>query len=223
MPSYPHTWNDEEVTFNEIQDPTSSKAASNARWAKIHGACAKASRDGYGYMWMDTCCIDKSSSSELSEAVNSMFLWYQKADICYTYLNVKARVRTNRWTLSFQAARWFSRGWTLQELLAPSQVRLLAGDWSDIGTKYDLSEEIHGATRIELRFLDADNLHFASLAKRMSCYFQHPKDQEVTMLMKTLLGVQKRDNSSRGQGVFSTGSIWHAHALNLRRRGHSIL
>ncbi|XP_044714905.1 heterokaryon incompatibility protein (HET) domain-containing protein [Hirsutella rhossiliensis] len=102
-----HTWDQSEVTFEDMQ------------------SCARASRDGLDYIWIDTCCIDKSSRAELSEAINSMFRWYQQSSVCYVYLKdfeVSGRV-------DFCASRWFDRGWTLQELIAPRNVVFLDQKW----------------------------------------------------------------------------------------------
>ncbi|TGO85069.1 hypothetical protein BPOR_0435g00120 [Botrytis porri] len=79
-----HRWGKKEVTFHDMQvgDCTNEEAL-----AKIQGCCRQAGLDGWMYAWIDTCCIDKASSAELSEAINSMFQWYQKAEICYAYLS----------------------------------------------------------------------------------------------------------------------------------------
>src|SRR5436189_6483734 len=78
-----HTWEGDEVSFQDMQAHTAEKRAG---YAKIKYSGTQATADGYGYFWMDTCCIDKSSSAELSEAINSMYRWYKNAGICYAYL-----------------------------------------------------------------------------------------------------------------------------------------
>ncbi|KAK4227164.1 HET-domain-containing protein [Podospora fimiseda] len=87
---------------------------------KIIKACEQAQKDGLDYVWVDTCCIDKTSSAELLEAINSMFRWYEKAEICYTYLSdvtPQSSWNANDPGPEFSSSRWFTRGWTLQELL----------------------------------------------------------------------------------------------------------
>lgn len=79
-----HTWGDGEATFQDWQDLR--KASQKTGFAKIKSACAQARADGFDYIWVDTNCIDKSSSAELSEAINSMFAWYKKSHVCYVYL-----------------------------------------------------------------------------------------------------------------------------------------
>jgi hypothetical protein len=79
-----HTWGLDEVSYKDHVD---KKSASRKGFAKIAGCCRLADFEGFGYVWIDTCCIDKSSSAELSEAINSMFQWYRDAAICYAYLS----------------------------------------------------------------------------------------------------------------------------------------
>ncbi|KAK4039476.1 vegetative incompatibility protein HET-E-1 [Parachaetomium inaequale] len=124
-----HTWEKEEIIFPDMADL--DKARSKAGFAKMEGACALAAAQGYTYIWIDTCCIDKSSSAELSEAINSMYRWYECSKICFAYLcDVKDPARLGD-------SRWFTRGWTLQELLAPSRVEFYTADWVRLGEKRD--------------------------------------------------------------------------------------
>ena len=124
-----HRWEAGEVTFKNLTDGTSK---SKAGYGKIQFCGEQARRDDLEYFWVDTCCIDKSSSAELSEAINSMFRWYQKATRCYVYLSdvpIRKRKASDRsaehtWESAFRASKWFTRGWTLQELLAPSSVEV---------------------------------------------------------------------------------------------------
>jgi hypothetical protein len=108
------------------------------------------------YFWVDTCCIDKSSSAELSEAINSMFRWYQKATRCYVYLSdVSIRKRKASDTSAvctresaFRASKWFTRGWTLQELLAPRSVEFYSREGKSLGNKRTLKQQIHEITGV---------------------------------------------------------------------------
>jgi hypothetical protein len=137
-----HTWGDEEVTFDDIDKPC---ATSIKEYQKIRGSCELVRKDGFEWIWVDTCCIDKKSSAELSEAINSMYKWYWRAEVCYVYLSDVPHK-------SFMKSTWFSRGWTLQELLAPSVVEFYSQDWTRIGTKSSLSGDIRRATGIETKF-----------------------------------------------------------------------
>ena len=104
-------------------------------YVKIDGCCAQAIKDGYSYVWIDTICIDKSSSAELSEAINSMYKWYAKALVCYVYLSDVASTfdpLDELESADFRISRWFTRGWTLQELLAPQQLEFFTSSWSNI-------------------------------------------------------------------------------------------
>ncbi|KAE9378532.1 HET-domain-containing protein [Stipitochalara longipes BDJ] len=153
-----HRWGSEEVTF---RDMTSDHAAVAHRegFLKIVRCCAKAKSECYDFVWIDTCCIDKSGSAELSEAINSMFRWYREADVCYAFLDdVCSSENPAEASSSFRRSRWFTRGWTLQELLAPSV----------IGTKRSLSSVISKLTKIDQRTLNDCTWDHTSIARKMS-------------------------------------------------------
>ncbi|KAI1793774.1 heterokaryon incompatibility protein-domain-containing protein, partial [Ganoderma leucocontextum] len=133
---------------------------------KIRNACVVARAHGFRYIWIDSCCIDKSSSSELSEAINSMFVWYRKAEICYAYL---ADVPAGETHERFPRSRWFTRGWTLQELIAPRHLVFLTSEWRIMGTKTTLACEVETITCIDyLVLVDRKSLDDVSVARRMS-------------------------------------------------------
>ncbi len=118
---------------------------------KIRDACAVARKDGYRYIWIDSCCIDKTSSSELSEAINSMYEWYEGADVCYAYLaDVPPDEDLRKDGSSFRGSRWFTRGWTLQELIAPWKLIFLSTDWTVLGSKLELTELVNAITDISV-------------------------------------------------------------------------
>jgi hypothetical protein len=128
-----HTWDSDEVTFSDFNGPK-TKIRNKKGYKKIKHCCEQARKDGFEYAWVDTCCIDKSSSSELSEAINSMFKWYKDASICYAHLSdVHGNTSDAGLVDQFEASRWFTRGWTLQELLAPSKIIFYSNDWKSIG------------------------------------------------------------------------------------------
>ncbi|OIW27820.1 hypothetical protein CONLIGDRAFT_551906, partial [Coniochaeta ligniaria NRRL 30616] len=118
-------------------------------------------RDGLAYVWIDTICIDKSSSAELSEAINSMFKWYRNAAICYAYLSDVPQVR-------LEYSRWFTRGWTLQEMIAPQELRFYDANWDALGTKSDLLDRLCDITGVDTTALRGGNLRFFSVARKMS-------------------------------------------------------
>ncbi|KAK4040032.1 hypothetical protein C8A01DRAFT_16088 [Parachaetomium inaequale] len=140
-----HTWGDEEVTLQDLLELsrghgqwTDSLVLSMQRFDKIRKCAEVARRENMQYIWIDTCCIDKTSSADLSEAINSMYRWYHEAEICYAYLcdvspaSAEGMFDTNS---SFRLSRWFTRGWTLQELIASREVHFFARDWSYLGSK----------------------------------------------------------------------------------------
>lgn len=165
-----HRWGPEEVTFQEMKDGT---AKTKKGLQKVLRYCEKAKNDGFQYAWIDTCCIDKTSSAELSESLNSMYQWYFQSDRCYAYLSDVQSIPS---TLDSPCSKkmvaeseWFERGFTLQELLAPAEVLFLDDDWNEIGTKTTLQKEISDRTGIPPGILvGTAEIESASVAQRMS-------------------------------------------------------
>lgn len=153
-----HCWGSslEEVQFEEMQSVTAmnrDELCGHKRYQKILRSCQQAREDGLLWVWVDTCCIDKRSSSELSEAINSMYQWYAKSKRCYVYLHDVhtsefPRVQEERLREFNGWPKWFSRGWTLQELVAPSDIHFFNREWSNIGTKNTLTKQLSKITRI---------------------------------------------------------------------------
>ncbi|KAI1792716.1 HET-domain-containing protein [Ganoderma leucocontextum] len=137
---------------------------------KIRDACAVARANGFRLIWIDSCCIDKASSAELSEAINSMYAWYAGADVCYAYL-VDVPPQDDHWVEGsrFRRSVWFTRGWTLQELIAPFEVIFLSQDWNVIGSKRDLVDLVEEITTISAdALLRETSLDEFSVARRLS-------------------------------------------------------
>ncbi|OCL00760.1 HET-domain-containing protein [Cenococcum geophilum 1.58] len=154
-----HTWGLEEVTFDDLNG---SDPGQLHGYKKIIEACRQTYQDGIHYLWMDTCCIDKRSSSELSEAINSMFKWYQAAAVCYAYLQDVEETQ-------FAKSRWWTRGWTLQELIAPSELIFCDKFFRRIGSKKELVRVISVISGIdEAVLLHKLSLKDVCVATRMS-------------------------------------------------------
>ncbi|EIW61117.1 uncharacterized protein TRAVEDRAFT_87287, partial [Trametes versicolor FP-101664 SS1] len=137
---------------------------------KIKDACRVARNAGYQLIWIDSGCIDKSSSAELAEAINSMFELYRLADVCYVYLaDVPDGDDPRGVDSQFQQSRWHARGWTLQELIAPKNVVFLTQNWAFLGTKAGLASILEQVTRVDVDILvGRAPVHSASVARRMS-------------------------------------------------------
>ncbi|GJN77985.1 hypothetical protein PLIIFM63780_001478 [Purpureocillium lilacinum] len=162
-----HTWADEEVSFESLSGAATPPTHLRG-WAKIAETCAASRALDLAHVWVDTCCIDKSSSAELSEAINSMFRWYQEASVCIAYLADVGPVGDG-----FEASCWFTRGWTLQELIAPRKVLFYGGDWAQLGTRVSLKGLIREVTGIPEQLLaprdfNDERLDAFSVAQRMS-------------------------------------------------------
>ncbi|TFA97529.1 hypothetical protein CCMA1212_010730 [Trichoderma ghanense] len=157
-----------ELTFRRVENGEIDKQYLGS--IKLTGCCQQAQKDGLGYAWIDTCCIDKTNLVELSEAINSMYRWYSRASVCYAYLSdVPDDDDPPRLGSKFRSSRWFQRGWTLQELLAPKHLRFYNSEWRSIGTKGTICAVIKNITRVPQQFLlGITSLHGASVAQRMS-------------------------------------------------------
>ncbi|EMD85213.1 hypothetical protein COCHEDRAFT_1061408, partial [Bipolaris maydis C5] len=154
-----HRWEEEEIVFEDVSKVPLSSQTNPARvkrgFLKVLGTCALAVKHGYKWVWIDSCCIDKSSSAELQESINSMFRWYQRAQICYAYLSDVAD-KSSGWGQAFGKSQWFTRGWTLQELLAPCNVEFYSADWSPIGNKFSRAKQVASITSIDVAALESD-------------------------------------------------------------------
>ncbi|KAH7323864.1 heterokaryon incompatibility protein-domain-containing protein, partial [Rhexocercosporidium sp. MPI-PUGE-AT-0058] len=178
-----HTWGNEEVTYEDLnKGKGKNKTVNKAGWRKIQFCAKQAAVDGLEYFWVDTCCIDKKSSSELTEAINSMYMWYESAAICYVYLvdlpggysppmdnEEGTRLHQKDWVSSLAGCGWFRRGWTLQELIAPKQLVFFGNDGNFIGSKLDLLCTLSDITGIDsIALSHRCNLEELSIAKRLS-------------------------------------------------------
>ncbi|KAI1791164.1 HET-domain-containing protein [Ganoderma leucocontextum] len=171
-----HTWGNlkDEQTFQETQAlyERCKETGDNPRdlaTPKVRESCMLAERRGYRWIWNDTCCIDKTSSTELSEAIKSMFRWYSLAEVCFAYLaDVESDCVLDAPGSAFSTARWHSRGWTLQELIAPSFVVFVSRDWKIIGNKTELASLLEGITGVWKKVLTRE-VHYSTLsvARRM--------------------------------------------------------
>ena len=176
-----HVWDETEQSFQETEAlrVKCSEAGLNPRnysSPKVRASCILAERHGFSWIWNDTCCIDKTSSAGLSEAINAMFTYYARAAVCYAYLRdvrrkqvVDASGAWNTNDITFDRSQWFTRGWTLQELIAPEEVVFLSQEWEVIGTKADLASLIAWITGIPAPVLRLERqIWDASIAQRMS-------------------------------------------------------
>ena len=221
-----HTWgeDEDEVNFDDIKQE-SGKAKKG--YAKIKFCRDQAARDGLRYFWVDTCCIDKSNNVELTEAINSMFRWYQSAAKCYVYLS---DVSFNKgWQRSFQKSRWFTRGWTLQELIASPVVEFFSSECTLLGNKRSLEHEVHNITKIPVEVLQGSPPSTYSVEKRISWMTgrQTTRDEDMAYSLLGIFNVHMP--LIYGEGRISAlnrlkeevhrrsnSALWH---LNLERTG----
>jgi len=191
-----HTWgaDHEEVNFRDLTEGTGK---GKAGYRKLVFCKEQVRKDQLqGYFWVDTCCIDKSSSAELTESINSMFRWYKEAEKCYVYLSdVTAQNSmgdgpsvTQEWMMAFHDSRWFTRGWTIQELIAPTHVEFFSAEGERLGDKDSLMHEIHSITGINIQALEGSPLSQIGIDERMS-WAQRRKTKREEDMAYCLLGI----------------------------------
>ena len=167
-----HTWGlgeDDEVTYDDI---VRKAGKSKPGYQKLRFCGDQAAHHSLEYFWVDTCCIDKSKQVDYAEAINSMFRWYQNAERCYVYLSdvsVWAQGGSAHvdWQSGFRNSRWFQRGWTLQELLAPAVVEFYSREGIMLGDKVSLLDTICTITGIDAGALSGWSLSCFSIEERL--------------------------------------------------------
>jgi hypothetical protein len=168
-----HTWGTEgeEVSFEDL---AKNSGKDKAGYKKIQLCGEQAERDGLQYFWVDTCCINKANKAEHSLAIRSMFRWYRKATRCYVYLpevtashvGIEDDASPPAWDTEFRQSKWFTRGWTLQELLAPSVVEFFSHDWHKLGDRTSLKSQIYEVTTIPYEVLGGSPLSQSCVDER---------------------------------------------------------
>jgi len=181
------------VIYNDI---STASAKTKAGYQKIRFCGAQAARHGLKYFWVDTCCIDKLSSAELQETINSMYRYYSDAARCYVYLSdvsvndsdPNSQIGQLSWQSSFRKSRWFQRGWTLQELLAAESVEFFSKEGHRLGDKRSLELQIHEVTGIAILALRGVPLSRFSKLDRFS-WAQHRQTTKQEDWAYSLLGI----------------------------------
>ena len=189
-----HTWAEgQEVTFEDLMAGTGKEKHGSK---KIRFCGEQARRDGLQYFWVDTCCIDKANYAELSHSINSMFRWYRNASRCYVYLSDLSvstfdgndEYNPDLRESDFRKCTWFTRGWTLQELLAPSSVEFFSCESNRVGNKSSLEHQIHEITGIPKSALQGARLSQFSDKERFS-WIQHRQTKLEEDKAYSLLGI----------------------------------
>jgi hypothetical protein len=191
-----HTWGSDgdEISF---QDVKKNRARSKPLgYRKVRFCGDQALKDGIQFFWVDTCCIDKGSSQEVSEAINSMYRWYHDAVTCYVYLvdvtaeDTTRKIRDSKpaWLLAFRNSKWFTRGWTLQELLAPVTIEFFSLDGHRLGDRTTLISEICSVTGIAEAALRGSPLSGFTVDERFSWARTRATKKEED-LVYSLLGI----------------------------------
>lgn len=190
-----HTWGTDldEVTFEDLENGIGGEKPG---FAKIRLCGDQAHRDGLEYFWIDTCCFDKRDLAETSLAIRSMFRWYRHAARCYVYLsdvlidNQECSESTafSFCESSFRRSRWFTRGWTLQELLAPASVEFFSKEWFKLGNRVSLIQQVHEITNIKFSALQGASLNRFTVNERLS-WNEHRVTKIPTDKVYSLMGI----------------------------------
>ncbi|KAF2726669.1 HET-domain-containing protein [Polyplosphaeria fusca] len=201
-----HTWGADsvEVTFNDL---TNGTGTDKPGYEKIRFCAEQAKQDGLDHFWIDTCCIDKENKAELSHAINSMFRWYRNTDRCYAYLSDvstakrKADSDTCEWESAFRRSKWFTRGWTLQELLAPRSVEFFSWQHKWLGNRDSLRQQIHEITGIPKAALQGELLSQFNVNDRLS-WMENRETKREEDKVYSLLGIfGARISTFYGEGM----------------------
>lgn len=177
-----HRWEGEEVTYEDLQDNRGKRREKSYR--KLTFCGEQAAKDGLDHFWLDTCCIDKSSSAELTESLNSMFKWYQNSAECYIYLADVSIKHPD----DFQKSAWFTRGWTLQELIAPKTAKFFSVEGDQLGTRESLEHKIVETTGIPAEVLQGVARSQFTIEQRKSWQKARTTTREEDMAY-SLLGI----------------------------------
>lgn len=202
-----HRWSGSEILLDDVRSGAYKKRVEGYRKLKF---CARqATQDGLRYFWIDTCCIDRWNLPELSKAINYMFKWYKHASRCYVFLpdvlvpTGSDSLQRSDWDSSFRNSAWFTRGWTLQELIAPVSVEFFSFEGRRIGDRASLDDLIHNVTGIPiaaLRNCPLDNFS-TSERRRWTVNRETTEKEDIVYCLLGLLGVSMP--TAYGEGLES--------------------
>jgi hypothetical protein len=237
-----HTWgpDGDEVNFQDMVDHSGTDKVG---YKKLKFCGNQAAKDGLHHFWVDTCCIDKSSSAEIAENINSMFRYYQEAAKCYVYLSdVSSSDDTGRCglPLTFEKSRWFTRGWTLQELIAPESVEFFSNEGKYLGDKKSTEQRIHEITGIATQALRGTSLSRFSVDERFSWAAKRitTRKEDRAYCLLGIFGVHlppiygEEDNAfirleeqinKHSKGILSVDAILILVALDIDSSSHTIV
>jgi tetratricopeptide (TPR) repeat protein len=200
-----HRWSDSEVLIEDISNGNYTEKDEGYR--KLQFCAEQATQDGLQYFWIDTCCIDRWDNNERSKAINSMFQWYRNASRCYVFLSdvsmsaVTETLPCSDWEASFRASAWFTRGWTLQELIAPVSVEFFSCEGRRIGDKTSLNQLLREITDVPpaaLRNRPLDEFEI-STRRRWAKNRKTTEEEDIIYCLLGLLGISMPTAYGEGQ------------------------
>ncbi|KAK7461859.1 hypothetical protein VKT23_008289 [Stygiomarasmius scandens] len=214
-----HRWREgEEVGFAEFTTRALDKNKPNAcpsGYTKIMKACEQARRDEISWIWIDTSCIDQDNHEDVARSIKSMYAYYRNARVCYAWLhdvsasltpsttwNVVEGINSGGLKAEVEESEWFSRGWTLQELLAPKEVIFFDRNWEEVGRRSVLTDVISLRTGIPEPVLEGIvPLQDVDMVKKLcwSVNRQTSKPEDQAYCLLGILGVSMEP--CYGEGV----------------------
>ena len=200
-----HRWSDSEILMEDITSEIYKEKEEG--YKKLMFCAEQAVRDKLHYFWIDTCCIDRWNNNERSRAINSMFQWYRNAMRCYVFLSdvsvstITEPVQRSDWEASFCASAWFTRGWTLQELIAPVSVDFFSREGRRLGDKTSLDQLLHSITGIPFTALRNCPLNQFSTSERMRWTERRvtTEGEDMVYCLLGLLGISMPATYGEGQ------------------------
>jgi hypothetical protein len=187
-----HRWGDQEISFQQLE---AGLGTEKDGYRKIEAFCAQERKRGYEWCWVDTCGIDKTSSAELSEAINSMYRWYEQSAVCFVYLpDVSAETAPDGSTVfpHFESSCLFTRGWILQELIAPRNVEFYTSDWTYAGDKSSIVTKLSITTEVDVGvLLGTESVRACSVAMIMSWASRRmtTRKEDIAYFLMGLFGI----------------------------------
>ncbi|ETS81755.1 hypothetical protein PFICI_06757 [Pestalotiopsis fici W106-1] len=206
---------DDEILFADIGEDDTKQLKPDA-WKKILKACEVAQDQKCDYLWVDTCCINQQNPAEVVDSINAMFYWYQQSKVCLAYLaDLEAESVRGQGEEELKACRWFGRGWTLQELIAPKKVEFYNENWKNIGSRTMLSDILSQITGINWRVLTGDKSYLSfTVAERMKWAAQRkttrPEDRAYSLLGLFDVHMSKLYGVGGGKGIPGTTDEDHS-------------
>lgn len=190
---FSHRWGEAEPVYEEVKE---NKLSDKPGHKKLRNFCEVAHGEHHAeFVWSDTCCINKKDSTEYARSIRSMYRWYANAPLCVAYLVGTINIS------DLERDVWFTRGWTLQELLAPKKLKFYNKNWHPLTNIGNDKESPEIAAQIErATTISPDDLRHFSPADRLTQKYEISKRMRWAALRETTVA---EDRAYSLMGIFS--------------------